>query len=79
MIWICVAATGPQHFIVIESTINSSICQSTVESNVRPSVQQPKIGHGTGQLFQAHQQIYNRKSENDKNKSFEMGQSKSRL
>lgn len=42
MVWVCCAATAPGHFVVTESTVNS--CQSILESNVRPSVMQPKLG-----------------------------------
>ena len=38
MIWACSAATGPGHLAVIESTVNSCVYQSILESNVRPSV-----------------------------------------
>jgi len=44
MIWACSAATGPGHLAVIESTMNSSVYQSILESNVRPSVWQLKLG-----------------------------------
>jgi len=43
MIWPCSAATGPGHFVVIESTMNSSVYQSILESNVSPSVWQLKL------------------------------------
>ncbi len=36
-------ATGPEHLTVIESTMNSSVYQSILESNVRTSVQQLKL------------------------------------
>ncbi len=36
-------ATGPGHLTVIESTMNSSVYQSILESNVRTSVQQLKL------------------------------------
>ena len=38
MMWACSAATGPGHLAVIESTMNSSVYQSILESDVRPSV-----------------------------------------
>jgi len=38
MLWACSAATGPGHLAVIESTMNSSVDQSILESDVRPSV-----------------------------------------
>jgi len=44
MIWACSAATGPGHLAVIEFTMNSSVYQSILESNVRPSVWQLKLG-----------------------------------
>jgi len=44
MIWACFAATGPGHLAVIKSSMNSSVYQSILESNVRPSVQQLKLG-----------------------------------
>ncbi|MEE6515924.1 hypothetical protein FKM82_025084 [Ascaphus truei] len=44
MIWACFAATGPGNLAVIESTMNSSVYQSILESNVRPSVRQLKLG-----------------------------------
>lgn len=37
------AVTGPGHLAVIELTINSSIYQSSVESNMRPFIQQLKL------------------------------------
>ncbi|XP_016350301.1 uncharacterized protein LOC107695035 [Sinocyclocheilus anshuiensis] len=37
-------ATGPGHLTVIESTMNSSVSQSILESCVRPSVRQLKLG-----------------------------------
>jgi len=46
MMWACSAATGPGHLAVIESTMNSSVCQNTLESDVRPTVKaRPKLGH----------------------------------
>ena len=44
MIWTCSGATEPGYLEVIESTMNSSVYQSILESNVRPSVQQLKLG-----------------------------------
>ena len=44
MIWACFAATGPGPLAVIESTMNASVYQSILKSNVRPSVQQPILG-----------------------------------
>jgi len=35
MIWACFAAEGPGHLAVIESTMNFSVYQSIVESNMR--------------------------------------------
>jgi len=38
----------------------------------------PKLGHATGQWSQAHQQIYNRMAEEEKNQDVALAQSKSR-
>lgn len=38
MIQACFAATGPRHLVVLESTMNSSVYQSIIESNMRLSV-----------------------------------------
>lgn len=40
MIQACFAATGPRHLVVLESTMNSSVYQSIIESNMRLSVWQ---------------------------------------
>jgi len=37
MMWACSAATGPGHLAVTESTMNSSVYQSILESNVKPA------------------------------------------
>ncbi|MEE6512677.1 hypothetical protein FKM82_019812 [Ascaphus truei] len=44
MIWASFAATGPGNLAVIELTMNSSVYQSILESYVRPSVRQLKLG-----------------------------------
>ena len=44
MVWAYFAATGPGLLAVIESTMNSSVYQSILESNVRPSFRQLKLG-----------------------------------
>lgn len=36
--WGCFAALGPGQFIVVESTMNSALCQSVLDENVRPTV-----------------------------------------
>ena len=41
--WACFAATRPGHHTVIKSTMNS-VYQSILQSSVRPSVQQLKLG-----------------------------------
>lgn len=39
----CFAAKSPGHLTAIESTTNSSVYQSFLDSNVRPLVQQLKL------------------------------------
>lgn len=39
MIWVRFATTGHGHLVVIESTVDSSVYQSILESNIRSSVQ----------------------------------------
>ncbi|MEE6519334.1 hypothetical protein FKM82_031075 [Ascaphus truei] len=79
MIWACFAATGHGNLAVIESTMHSSVYQSILESNVRPSVEQLKLGQNcVMQQDQAHQQIYNKMAEKEKNQGVAMAHSKSR-
>ena len=47
MIWACVVATVPGHLAVAESTVNSSVYQSILESNVRSRVCQLKLDSET--------------------------------
>lgn len=42
--WWRLKITGPGHLALIESTINSSVCQLTLESNMGPSGQQLQVG-----------------------------------
>lgn len=44
MILVCFPATGPGYLALIESTVNSSVYQSTLNSKVRASVQQLQLG-----------------------------------
>ena len=50
VIWARFAAMGPGHVAVIDSTMNSSVYQSILESNVRPSVRHLKLGSQTQQI-----------------------------
>ncbi len=42
--WACFVATGPGDRTVIESTVNYSVYQSILESNLRPFIWQLKLG-----------------------------------
>ncbi len=42
--WAWFVTTGPGHLTVIELTMNSSVYQSILQSNVRTSIQQLKLG-----------------------------------
>lgn len=52
MIWACFVATETGHVAVTDLTVKSSVYQSILETNVKPSVWQLKLGfklgHATG-------------------------------
>lgn len=43
IIWARSAAVGPWHHAVFESTVNPSVYQSILQSNIRPSIGQLKL------------------------------------
>lgn len=49
MIWACFAAKGLGRNKVFDLTMNFPIYQSILQSNVKPSVYQLKLGHAPGQ------------------------------
>lgn len=44
IIWACFAAMGPGKLAVVQTRMNSTLYQNILEINVRPSVQQLKLG-----------------------------------
>lgn len=52
MIWACFVATGTGYVAVTDLTVKSSVYQSILETNAKPSVWQLKLGlklgHATG-------------------------------
>lgn len=60
MIWACLAAKGPGHLPAIKWTMNYSVSQSILESDVMLSVwelnlRRSKLGHAAGPWSQAEQ------------------------
>lgn len=54
MVWACFASPGPEHLPVTESNMNSSVCQSTLELNMRPSARAwLKVNHPIGQCSES--------------------------
>ena len=76
--WACFTATEPEHLAGIECTMNSSVYQSNLESNVRPSFWQLKLDGNLLMQQDSDQQIHKIVVEKEKNLGVVMIQLKSR-